>query len=70
MKTGNSANLGRICSPVSLHHRPSVAATPLRPPAEKLSYREDLGGQLGAPEFFDDEATVQAKVKQLAQLVC
>ncbi|KAL4445407.1 hypothetical protein ABPG77_011232 [Micractinium sp. CCAP 211/92] len=37
--------------------------------AEKLSYREDLGGQLGAPELFDSPEEVAAKVERLAQLV-
>lgn len=37
--------------------------------AQKLSYREDLGGQLGAPELFDSDAELQAKVEQLAALV-
>ena len=37
--------------------------------ARKLSYREDLGGQLGAPELFDSDAELQAKVEQLAALV-
>lgn len=37
--------------------------------AEKLSYREDLGGQLGAPEVFDTAAELEAKVEHLAQLV-
>ena len=36
--------------------------------AQKLSYREDLG-QLGAPELFDSDAELQAKVEQLAALV-
>ena len=37
--------------------------------AEKLTFREDLGGQLGAPEFFDSPEEVDAKVSQLAALV-
>ncbi len=37
--------------------------------AEKLSFREDLGGQLGAPELFDTADEVEAKVERLAQLV-
>ena len=37
--------------------------------AEKLSYREDLGGQLGAPELADSEAEVEAKLERLARLV-
>lgn len=37
--------------------------------AEKLSFREDLGGQLGAPELFDTPQEVQEKVDHFAQLV-
>jgi mono-ADP-ribosyltransferase sirtuin 6 len=37
--------------------------------AEKLSYREDLGGQLGAAELFDSPEEVAAKVERLAELV-
>ena len=37
--------------------------------AEKLSYRDDLGGQLGAPEIFDEAETLAAKAQQLADLV-
>ena len=37
--------------------------------AEKLSYREDLGGQLGAPECFDSPEEVERKVEKLAELV-
>jgi mono-ADP-ribosyltransferase sirtuin 6 len=37
--------------------------------AEKLSYRDDLGGQLGAPEIFDDPEKVAANAQQLADLV-
>lgn len=37
--------------------------------AEKLSFREDLGGQLGAPELFDTLQDVQNKVAQLAEWV-
>jgi hypothetical protein len=37
--------------------------------AEKLSYHEDLGGQLGAPELFDADADVRRKVAELAALV-
>lgn len=37
--------------------------------AEKLSYREDLGGQLGAPEHFDEGGELEAKVQQLVALV-
>ncbi len=38
--------------------------------AEKLSYHEDLGGQLGAPELFDTDADVRGKTAELAALVC
>ena len=37
--------------------------------AEKLSYRDDLGGQLGAPEIFDEAETLAANAQQLADLV-
>lgn len=37
--------------------------------AEKLSFREDLGGQLGAPELSDTPEEVEAKVERLAELV-
>lgn len=37
--------------------------------AEKLSFREDLGGQLGDPEIFDDEAALTAKALQLAHWI-
>ena len=37
--------------------------------AEKLSYREDLGGQVGEPELFDAEDVVSENVAKLAQLV-
>lgn len=37
--------------------------------AEKLSYHEDLGGQLGAPELFDTEEELQTKIDQLANFV-
>jgi len=37
--------------------------------AERLSYREDLGGQLGAPELHQEAATVVSGVKHLADLV-
>ena len=37
--------------------------------AEKLSYHEDLGGQLGAPELFDTEEELQTKIDQLADFV-
>lgn len=38
--------------------------------AEKLSYREDLGGQLGAPEVFDDSHDLKHKIQQLTEWVC
>ena len=37
--------------------------------ADKLSYREDLGGSLGDPELYDDARTVQQGVSRIAQLV-
>lgn len=37
--------------------------------AEKLSFREDLGGQLGAAEHYDSPEEVERKVEQLAELV-
>lgn len=37
--------------------------------AEKLSYRDDLGGKLGAPELFDSPAEVERKVTLLAELI-
>jgi hypothetical protein len=37
--------------------------------AERLSFREDLGGQLGAPEHFDLPQEVERKAEKLAQLV-
>jgi mono-ADP-ribosyltransferase sirtuin 6 len=37
--------------------------------AEKLSYREDLGGQLGAPELHDSPEEVEANAELLAELV-
>jgi len=37
--------------------------------AEKLSYREDLGGQLGSPEIFDEAEQRAASAQQLADLV-
>lgn len=37
--------------------------------AEKLSYREDLGGQLGAKELFDKPSDLRGKVHQLKDLV-
>ena len=37
--------------------------------AERLSYREDLGGQLGAPEVLDSSSDVQQKIRQFAEWV-
>ena len=37
--------------------------------ATKLSYRDDLGGQLGDPELQDTPEDVVAKVATLADLV-
>jgi NAD+-dependent protein deacetylase sirtuin 6 len=37
--------------------------------AEKLSFREDLGGQIGAPECYDAPQEVEQKVDLLAHLV-
>jgi hypothetical protein len=37
--------------------------------ASKLSFREDLGGNLGTPELRDSASTVQQGVQQLARLV-
>lgn len=37
--------------------------------AEKLSYRDDLGGQLGAPELFDEAEQLIANAQQLADMV-
>jgi hypothetical protein len=37
--------------------------------ADKLSYREDLGGSLGDPEYTDSEEELQIKIEQLAALV-
>ena len=37
--------------------------------ADRLSFREDLGGQLGAPELQDSPDEVEAKVARLAELV-
>lgn len=65
--------------PAAILHQ--CTAAPVSPPpwrhagcmslgyAEKLSYREDLGGQLGAPELFDSPKEVEAKAEQLAELV-
>ena len=39
--------------------------------AEKLSYRADLGGQVGAPELLEGGALEEdAKVAKLVHLVC
>jgi mono-ADP-ribosyltransferase sirtuin 6 len=37
--------------------------------AEKLSYRDDLGGQLGAPELSEESTDLNNKVQQLTNLV-
>ena len=37
--------------------------------AEKLSYRSDLGGQLGAPELFEEPAELIDKIQQLSAWV-
>lgn len=37
--------------------------------AEKLSYREDLGGQLGAKELFDKPTDLRGDTHKLKQLV-
>ena len=37
--------------------------------AQKLSYREDLGGQVGARELLDSPSEAQDKIQQLAELV-
>ena len=37
--------------------------------ASRLSYREDLGGRLGAPELFEEDESHGYKVDALAELV-
>jgi len=37
--------------------------------ADKLAYREDLGGSLGDAEFLEPKDRVDEKVQQLAALV-
>lgn len=37
--------------------------------AEKLSFREDLGGRLGDPELHEPAEAVEEKVAELARLV-
>ena len=37
--------------------------------AEKLSYREDLGGQLGSPELFDPQDDLRQKTAELVEMV-
>ena len=37
--------------------------------AERLSFREDLGGRLGDPEVFDSSQVVLQKIEQLTELV-
>lgn len=37
--------------------------------ADKLTYREDLGGSLGDPELTEAKDAIEAKVEHLAALV-
>eukprot|EP01025_Chloroclados_australasicus_P003836 TRINITY_DN10915_c0_g1_i2.p1 TRINITY_DN10915_c0_g1~~TRINITY_DN10915_c0_g1_i2.p1 ORF type:complete len:459 (-),score=27.53 TRINITY_DN10915_c0_g1_i2:208-1584(-) len=37
--------------------------------ADRLTQRRNLGGQLGAPENYDDKDTVKAKLEQMVQMV-
>jgi hypothetical protein len=37
--------------------------------AERLSYREDLGGRLGDPEIMENAQEVLQKIEQLTSLV-
>ena len=37
--------------------------------ASRLSYREDLGGQLGDPELNEGDASLATKAERLAQLI-
>lgn len=37
--------------------------------AERLSFREDLGGRLGDPEILEQAQEVLQKVEQLTELV-
>ena len=37
--------------------------------ASRLSYREDLGGQLGAPEYRETSEQLEDKITQLTELV-
>lgn len=37
--------------------------------AERLSFRDDLGGRLGDPELFDEAQNVVQKIQQLTELV-
>lgn len=37
--------------------------------ADKLSYRDDLGGQLGAPELQDEDGVLDRKISELATMV-
>ena len=37
--------------------------------AEKLSYRDDLGGQLGSKELFEAEDELNRKISQLVTMV-
>jgi len=38
--------------------------------ASRLSYRKDLGGQLGAPELNETEEALEDKIRKLASMVC
>lgn len=62
---------GRVLRGVKLTPRWTCGLAPMSLGyAEKLSFREDLGGQLGDPEIFDDEAALTAKALQLAHVTC
>ena len=37
--------------------------------ADRLSFREDLGGQLGSVELFESPGVLRAKVEELARWV-
>lgn len=37
--------------------------------AERLTFREDLGGRLGDPEIYDAQIDIVEKAKKLATLV-
>lgn len=38
--------------------------------ATKLSYRDDLGGQLGDPELSESSTSIEQKLAQLCTWVC